>query len=295
MDHLTRLQRAIDYIEDHLKDDLPTEAIAKEACFSMWHFQKIFSSMVGDTLKEYVRKRRLTSALIELGTTEKRIIDLAVDYQFESQESFTRAFKAAFGLPPGECRRLGIKSVLSLNKPRITMEYLDHLYGGMTMQPKFITTQEKKVVGLGTNFISILSPERNNHVLIPKLWDQYIPRAREIRNRVSSCDLGLCEAIADKAKKKHPDECFYMVCTEVKDFNEVPSGMLKKVIPAGRYAVFTHKGKIDKLEHTMNYIFGSWLPKSGEELRDAPDLEIYDQRFVADSENSELDIYIPVR
>ncbi|MEK6626643.1 MAG: AraC family transcriptional regulator [Bdellovibrionota bacterium] len=295
MDHLSRIQRAIDYIENHLKDDLTTEAIAKEAYFSMWHFQKVFSSMVGDTLKEYVRKRRLTSALIELGSTNRRIIEIAVDYQFDSQESFTRAFKAVFGLPPGECRRQGIKSVHTLNKARITMEYLDHLYGGMTMQPKFMTTQEKKVVGLGTNFISILSPEKNNHVLIPQLWDQYIPRAREIGKRVGTWDLGLCEAIADKAKKKHPDECFYMACAEVTDFSQVPSGMLKKVIPAGRYAVFTHKGKLDKLEHTMNYIFGSWLPKSGEELRDAPDLEIYDQRFVVDSESSELYIYIPVK
>ncbi|MBI2520735.1 MAG: AraC family transcriptional regulator [Bdellovibrio sp.] len=56
MDHLTRLQRAIDYIEDHLKDDLPTEIIAKEACFSMWHFQKIFSSMVGDIYGSWLPK-----------------------------------------------------------------------------------------------------------------------------------------------------------------------------------------------------------------------------------------------
>jgi AraC family transcriptional regulator len=71
--------------------------------------------------------------------------------------------------------------------------------------------------------------------------------------------------------------------------------MIKKVVPAGRYAVFTHKGKLDKLEHTMSYIYGSWLPKSGEELREAADLEIYDERFKFGSDDSELDIYIPVK
>ncbi len=107
-------------------------------------------------------------------------------------------------------------------------------------------------------------------------------------------EYGLCEAISNPALKKHPDEYFYMACAEVTEFSEIPAGMIQKVIPAGKYAIFTHKGKLDKLEHTMNYIFGSWLPKSGEELRDAPDLEVYDQRFIYGSTESELDIYIPI-
>jgi AraC family transcriptional regulator len=303
MDHLARIQRGIDFIEEHLKDAVSTETIAREACFSMWHFQRVFSAAVGNTLKEYVRQRRLTSALHELGTTNRRIIDIAVDYQFESQESFTRAFKAMFGLTPGDCRKHGIRSVQSLKKPRITMEYLDHLYGGMTMQPKIITTQEKKVIGLGGNFISILSPERNNFVLIPKLWDKFTKRCGEIRNKTGSI-LGVCECIEGRTKANdknktnitnHPDDCFYLACAEVTSFDGTPEGMMEKTVPAGRYAVFTHKGKLDKLEFTMSYIYGSWLPRSGEELREAPDLEIYDKRFNADSDNSEIDIYIPIK
>ncbi len=295
MDHLTRIQRAIDFIEEHLKDDISTEIIADEACFSMWHFQRVFSAAVGNTLKEYVRQRRLTSALIELGTSDRRIIEIAIDYQFESQQSFSRAFKAMFGLAPGECRKQGIRSVLSLNKPRITMEYLDHLYGGMTMQPKFVNTQEKKVVGYGGNFISILSPEKNNFVVIPELWRNFMSRAGEIQNKKGHNILGLCECINDKSKKNHPDECFYIAGAEVTDFKSIPEGMVQKTVPAGRYAVFTHKGKLDKLEFTMSYIYGSWLPKSGEELREAPDLEVYDERFKLDSDDSEVDLYVPIK
>ena len=133
MDRLARVQSTIDYIEVHLRDELPTEQIARVAGFSMWHFQKVFSSAVGDTLKDYVRKRRLTSALQELGSGDRRIIDIALDYQFESQEAFTRSFKSVFGKTPGECRKEGIQSITPLSKPKITMAYLDHLYGGMTM------------------------------------------------------------------------------------------------------------------------------------------------------------------
>ncbi len=295
MDHLARIQRAIDYIEQHLKEELPTEAIAREACFSMWHFQKVFGATVGETLKEYVRKRRLSSALMELVASDRRIIEVAVDHQFDSQESFTRAFKAMFGFTPGEVRKNGIRSVHALNKPRITMEYLDHLYGGMTMQPRIIEIQGKKVVGLGTNFISILSPEKNNHIVLPKLWDSYLKRSSEIKSRTGRFDIGLCEAVADASKKVHPDEYFYMACAEVQSFDSVPAGMVEKVVPAGAYAVFTHRGGLDKLEHTMSYIFGSWLPKSGKTLREAPDLEIYDERFKFGSESSEVDIYIPIQ
>lgn len=293
-DHLNRVQRAIDFIEDHLREDIAMEQIAKAACFSMWHFQKIFSSAVGDTVKEYVRKRRLTNALIELGSNDRRIIDIAFDYQFESQEAFSRAFKQVFGKTPGECRKERLTSITPFNKPRMTLAYLEHLYGGLTMNPSFVTIEHKKLVGLSTHFISALSAERNNHVLLPKLWDKFMAREHEIVKRKTPADIGLCEAITDEKIKTHADECFYMACTEVESFDNLPAGMVAKEIPGGRYAVFIHKGKLDNLEQTMSYIYGSWLPKSGEELRDAPDLEVYGPRFKFGDEGSELEIFIPV-
>ena len=295
MDHLTRIQKAIDFVEDNLREELATEQIAKVAAFSMWHFQTVFSSIVGDSVKGYVRGRRLTAAMTDLGSTGRRIIDIAMDYQFESQESFSRAFKSMFGRTPGECRKQGITSISSLKKPRITMEYLDHLYGGMTMQPIFKTFEAMQVIGMSTHFICILSPEKNNHIVIPKLWDSFIERASEIAGRLGPADIGLCEAVANPAEKRHPDEFFYMAGVQVSQIDKVPPGMMVKTVPAGRYAVFTHKGTLDKLEHTMNYIFGSWLAKSGEELRDAPDLELYGERFKYGSEDSELEICIPVK
>jgi AraC family transcriptional regulator len=105
MDHLKQIQRAVDYIEENLRDELPFWDIAKRAGYSMWHFQRVFGATVGDTVKEYIRKRRLASALHDLAATEKRILDIALEYQFESQESFSRAFKGEFGRTPGECRK----------------------------------------------------------------------------------------------------------------------------------------------------------------------------------------------
>jgi AraC family transcriptional regulator len=300
MDHLARIQAAIDYIEDRLREPISVSEVARAAGFSPWHFQRVFSSMVGQTLKEYIRKRRLTSALVDLGSTDKRIIDIALDYQFESQESFSRSFKVMFHRTPGECRKEGIRSIVPVSKPRITYEYLDHLYGGITMQPRIVALNEKKVVGFGARFISVLSPDKNNDAIIPPLWDEFHQRKDEIPNRIADTEIGYCEAVPVD-QRKHTDECFYLACTEVNSVSSIPDGMTLRIIPPGRYAVFTHRGNlgegstVDQLGHTYSYIYGSWLPKSGEELREAPDFEYYDHRFKNNSDDSEMDIYIPIK
>lgn len=294
MEHLDQIHRAIDFIENNLGNDISVDDIAREAAISRWHFQIVFSSAVGETVKEYLRKRRLSNSLDSLKLANKRIIEISLDAGFESQEAYTRAFKNQFGITPGEYRKNGAKDYMILHKAKITMDYLDHLYEGVNMQAIFKTLPKFEVVGLGTKFISILSPEKNNHILIPKLWDDYFARQKEIINRAKPYDLGVCMPVSNEMQKSHPDECFYLACTEVKDLAHVPLGMVTRTIPAGEYAVFTHKGLLSKLDHTMNYIYGSWLPKSGRKLREAPDLELYDQRFSANSEQSEFDIYIPL-
>lgn len=293
MDHIERIQRAIDYIEEHLKEELPTESIADVACFSMWHFQRVFGAVVGDSVKEYVRKRRLASALFELDSTDRRILDIAIDHQFESQESFTRAFKAVYRMTPGGCRKNGVKSLLIISKPRITIEYLDHLFGGISMQPKFVNESEKKIVGLGANFVSPTTEDKSGYTVVRQLWQNYGARANEIRERKGH-GIGLVESLPE-SKKSQVEEYWYLAGSEVENFNSVPDGMVTRIAPPGRYAVFTHKGTPAKLEHTLRYIFGSWLPKSGEELRDAPTLTCRHENYNPNSEDSMTDIYVPVK
>jgi AraC family transcriptional regulator len=294
MDHLTRIHMAIDFIEEHLREDLSTEKIAKAAWFSPWHFQRIFRAAVGDTLKEYVRKRRLTAALVELKNSKKRILDLALEYGFESQESFTRAFKAMFGRPPGECRSRNFSPAAFLTKPRITREYLDHLYGQALSDPELKEFPETKVIGLSATFISIFAPDSNHDIVLPELWREFVPRLKEIKNRKARMTAGLCELVSDASKKSHPDEFLYTAGTEVTAFDTIPHGMVARTVPAGRYAVFTHKGKMEMLEYTMNYIFGSWLSNSGFELRDAADIELYDDSVKLNQDDSVFKICVPI-
>jgi AraC family transcriptional regulator len=163
------------------------------------------------------------------------------------------------------------------------------------MQPKFIQLPAMKMIGLGTKFISVLSPDKTNFKAIPKLWDQFVKRSADIKNKIGDASYGLVEQLPEADKKSHPDELLYIAAVEVADVDSVPAGMLHRVVPAGRYASFTHKGKLDGLEQTMKFIYQSWLPKSETKLRDAPHLELYDHRFNPGSDQSEFDILLPVR
>lgn len=163
------------------------------------------------------------------------------------------------------------------------------------MQPKFVELPEMKVIGVGARFISILSPKKNNATVIPKLWDQFIKQIGQISHKTGDVSLGLVEMLPENAGKGPSDELFYIACTAVSEIDSVPPGMIRRVIPAGRYASFTHKGKLTGLEQTMNFIYRSWLPKGEVQLRDAPHLEWYDQRFNPGSDQSEFDILLPVK
>jgi AraC family transcriptional regulator len=163
------------------------------------------------------------------------------------------------------------------------------------MEPKFVELPEMKMVGLGTAFISAQSPDRNNMKKIPELWGRFMAEMPRIANKTGDACYGLVEGLPDGAAKTHPDEMFYIACTEVRQIDSLPEGMIHRVLPAGRYACFTHKGKLDGLEKTMIEIYQSWLPRSGVQLRKSPHVEVYDHRFVPGSDGSEFDILLPVR
>ncbi|HLN64406.1 MAG TPA: helix-turn-helix domain-containing protein [Symbiobacteriaceae bacterium] len=105
MDYASSIRKALDHIERHLHEDLTIEAVAAVTGFSLSHFHSIFHRVTGCTPAEHMRRRRLSCAAIDLALSRRRVLDIALDYQFQSQEVFTRAFKQYFGVTPGLFRR----------------------------------------------------------------------------------------------------------------------------------------------------------------------------------------------
>ncbi|WP_432666172.1 AraC family transcriptional regulator [Wukongibacter baidiensis] len=285
MDYYSRIQNAVDYVEENLTSKVTLEEVSSKAYFSMYHFHRIFNAMVGSSIKDYIRMRRLTEAAYELISTEKRIIDIAIEYQFESQESFTRAFKKMYGITPGKYRK-NKNHLILMQKKRLTVIRLNHLKGGITLKPKIVEKSEFKIIGM-----KYYGSNKNNE--IPELWSEFIKRINEIKNRVElKTTLGVCEYVPNMIDDS---EFSYIACVMADSLDEVPDDMVGQVVAKNKYAVFTHRGATEKLGDTYEYIHGTWLPKSGYELAPAHDFELYDERFNPSSEESEMDIYIPIK
>lgn len=104
MNHDACIKESIEYIEDNLDNKIELKELADKAFLSKYHFHRVFHSVVGEPVAEYIRKRRLKEAASELVTTDNKIVDIALKYQFSSQETFTKAFKRIYGVPPREFR-----------------------------------------------------------------------------------------------------------------------------------------------------------------------------------------------
>jgi AraC family transcriptional regulator len=161
-----------------------------------------------------------------------------------------------------------------------------------TMEPKIVTKPAFKAVGL--SYIG-----KNEQGEISQMWGVFNQRMSEIITTNDSCCYGLCFSTPvgiSKPEGVDHGEFEYVAAVEVADDSQIPENMVYRQVPTYKYAVFTHHGKLDKLGDTYQYIYNTWLPQSGLEVHlDKYDMEVYDERFIPDSDDSAFDIYVAVK
>ncbi|REL25857.1 AraC family transcriptional regulator [Thalassotalea euphylliae] len=280
---MQRFFNSIDYIEQHLDEKISVHQIAAAAHYSTYHYSRVFKALVGDTPKEYLRKRRLTMAARRLLTEEVGILELALDCQFDSQEAFTRAFKAQFNITPAQYRKINEPFRLLYKQPFSESE-LDYLQNNLTMAPEIIDQPAMKIVGIASQY-------DDGALSLPKLWSAFAPYRNSIPNRVGTDFFGIYEAY----EETEDNTTFVYICAaQVANFGEVPEGMITRELSAQRYARFTHIGPLAKLEDTLRYIWGSWLPKSDYEYAEKPDFELLPASFNDADPNNKIYLNIPI-
>lgn len=257
--------------------------IARASNYSTYHFCRIFRSLVGDSPKEYLRKRRLTIAAERLASGESSILDIALDCQFESHASFTRSFKQLFKITPERYREKADPFRL-IYKDQFSPHMLHHLQNRLVMEPEIVTRTEAKVIGIARQY-------QEEDLNIDTLWSAFRPDVPRIANRVGQDAFGIYEEYQETGDSVG----FTYICSvEVTDFDNVPEGMITRIIPEHLYAAFRHEGPISYLPETLKYIWGSWLPKSNYEYVEKPDFELYAQGPQPESPDKILFLYIPV-
>ncbi|MFD2445396.1 effector binding domain-containing protein [Bacillus sp. CGMCC 1.16607] len=281
------LQKAIEYMEDNLLEDISIESIANQANSSAFHFQRTFAILTDLSVGEYIRRRRLTLAAQELSKTDRKIIDLAYKYGYETPEAFTKAFRKLHGVTPSEARNYTGK-LKSYNRLVIQVS----LQGAEPMQYKMIERDGFQVVGIKREF-SCVNDE--NLVGIPKMWDEVNTEGTDdvlfkLNNGQINGVLGVC-VVDEEAKVKQVMD--YWIATEYE--GEVPEGLLQLNIPASKWAVFEVHGPMpDAMPKVWKQIFSEWFPSSGYEHAGTPDLEVYTDE---DPSSPDLvsEIWIPVK
>ena len=288
MDWITGIQRALDYTEEHLTEALDYESVAKQACSSAFHFQRMFSMLCGFSLGDYIRMRRLTQAAEALLGTGDKVIDIALRYGYDTPESFTRAFTRFHGIIPTEARRGGtIKSFSRLSVKLI-------LSGGSTMDYRiekkdaFQVICKKKLVNkpqgeTATADISAFWNECQKNGSIDAI-------CKYGRFDHVNGILGICFS-AEMADSGFP----YGIGAE---YNGAPlNGEALDIveIPAYTYAVFSCKGKMpDAFIKTYRQICTEFFPQSNYEYGSGVELEVYPSAEVQDP-NYTCEIWIAVR
>lgn len=297
MGYHRRIQKTIDYIERHLDEPLTLQELAKIAEFSEFHYLRVFQTMVGDTVMEYVRKRRLAVAACEIANPQRKIIDIAFDHGFQTHETFTRAFKRMFGMTPAEYRKSGIRTP-HYPKANVLHRKAKSYLGGIRMEYRIVKKPAFKFVGYA---IRTSNEDGRSNREIPAFWQRHIEskgweRIPHAVHKDKPVELGICTDM-----KMDDSEFTYLIGMEVERFDDVPQDLVCREFPEAEYAVFTTpKATLETftstIQATWKAIFEEWFPHSGYEYAGTIEMEWYDDRSGPDAgDEQQMDIYIPVR
>ena len=277
-DYAERLERVFLWLADHLDDTPDLTRLAEVACLSPYHFHRVYRAMQGETAADTVRRLRLHRAAVELITGELPIPRVARRAGYGSQEAFTRAFKAAYGVPPARYRA-------SFVPPRTAHRLEDAMEATTTYEATIRTTPALRVAALahrgeyqsvGSTFERLMALAAGQGLLGPDTRTFGIYYDDPSATPVSALRSDACVVIPD---------------------GRTPTGDLHlKEIRGGRYATVLHVGPYAELDRPYRWLYGTWLAQSGEEPADAPTVEAYlnDARVVPPT-GLETEIWLPLR
>ena len=277
MEWVRSLNLAINYIEEHLNDNIDCDDIAQHTFYSSFHFQRTFSLLTGMTVSEYVRNRRLSLAAQDLLNNNIKVIEVALMYGYDTPESFTKAFQRFHGVLPSQAKRHGAE-LKSFN--RLTLKIV--LEGGSIMDYKIVPKDSFKVVTKTRKFTT-----ENSGNEIPAFWSDYFSSG--LHQQVCGM-MGICLPVESGYK-----DFEYGIGCEEKYVNKIPEGFKTVEIPSYTWAIFKCVGAMpDAIQKMWKRIYSEWLPQSIYELVPGYDIEFY-----TEGDNGSKDyiseIWIPVK
>lgn len=283
MGWMEAISAAIQYVEDHITDELTVDMIADHVNISSFYFQKGFALLCGFSISEYIRNRRLALAGNDLATGDERIIDIAMKYGYDSPDSFTKAFSRFHGVTPTAARKdkVLLKSFAPL-KVKLSLE------GGYLMDYRIEKKESFTVIANARTF-----PYEGAKEVVPGFWQEHFQTGK---GKVVCGEYGI-----NIDEKMGNDTFEYLIADPYTDGRDVPEGFITRTIPELTWAVFPCVGAMpDALQDVNTKIFTEWLPALKEyEFAAGYCVEMYDDPTKypngTQDEKYYCEIWIPVK
>ncbi|MBX2874700.1 MAG: AraC family transcriptional regulator [Saprospiraceae bacterium] len=264
------------YIRANLDQALSVEVLAQRMHLSTFHFHRIFKSLVGESVHEYVTRIRLEVAAMRLKFTADKIQDIAFAVGYHNPETFIRAFNRRYQSTPSAFRKTQQQIVESRLDKIVRQRLVDQV----------ISTQVKRLDPIRVAFLTHKGPYHE----VGRTWEQ-------LMQNIPPLECGRLIGIPfSDPHTASPEQIRYDACVEIRaDYLPQEQVQLKE-LPGGQFVETVHLGPFEKIDDTYHLLYGLWLPSSRFELRNEPSLEIYltDSRQTL-PEEARTAIYLPIK
>ncbi len=312
-EYTARLNRVLDHIETHLGDELTLEELARVACFSKYHFHRLFRSLLGENLGQFIQRLRLERAAGYLRQEpHKPITRIAYDCGFASSAAFTRAFRAHFRCSPSAFRRrpdaparnadqASRNPGIAVSNPEkalppasVHIEYhLNTEVWRIDMETAQRVVEVRESPAMTVAYVRHVGPYKGDAKLFERLFGRLFRWAGP-RNLVRPGESQTLIIYHDNPEITAEEKLRVSVCLTVPrgTQGEGEVGILE--IPPGKYAVTRFELAQDEFQQAWDWVYGTWLPESGYAPDDRPCFETYPEEPRPDG-TFIVDIYAPVR
>lgn len=284
---IKELNRVLDYIEDHLTDDLSPEIISGYAGISDFHFRKVFFYLSGLTLSEYIKNRRLSEANKDLLQGGK-VTDVALKYGYQSMDGFTRAFKKWGGFLPSDV----IKKGMSKSFPKLS--FVITVKGGISMEFRIVNKPAFNLVGVSKRVPMQFEGVNNEIVkLALSITDEQKEEMHALQN-IEPYEIVNASYDADANFLKEEGYLTHLIGVITTE-NQVSDQLSKVPVEAGTWAVFPNEGPFPStLQDTMAKVYAEWLPSSDYEVINVPTFS-FTKMAEHKKDYAYSEVWVPVR
>ena len=278
MEWVHKLNQSMNYIEEHLTDEIDYEQLGRIACCSAYHYQRMFTYMAGITLAEYIRRRKMSLAAADLQGGNERIIDIAEKYGYRSPTAFNRAFQSFHGIAPSSVKDEGV-SVKSFSPIvfKITVK------GVTEMNYRIETKEAFRIIGVSAPLDREIE---NNFMVVPTMWQEASVNGtiQKLAGMMDAQPMGLLGVSVCNDEEQWK---YFIAVSSTK----ASDGFEEYSVPASTWAIFSGTGTNQSIQELERRIITEWLPASGYEYANAPDIEVY---LNPDPRNAQYEVWIPV-